>query len=75
MSGLTFAGIILGFIGSIILAFALVKSKDTIEEMIKTYPGHNPTLRKDLLKGRKVGLWGIGFLINGFLLQFIGYFF
>ncbi len=73
MNELTFAGSILGLIGSIILAFALVVSKNTIKEMVITYPGHNPTLRKELLKGRKVGLIGVGFLLCAFLLQLIGY--
>jgi len=70
---LAIIGLIFAFIGGLILAFTLFKAKDTIDEMSKTYWDFNPPFRNELWKERNRALWGILFLVGGFLLQLISY--
>lgn len=67
-------GIILVLIGSIILAIALLKSKNTIDKISQVWMfSYNPYFHEELLKDRRLGLWGISFLISGFTLQLVDY--
>jgi len=66
------AGLIITFTGSIILGFALIKSKSLIVGMAGTMFGSNPIVEKEYYKDRKLGIVGVGFLVFGFLIQIVG---
>ena len=72
---LNIIGLSFAFIGSIILALTIFRTKNTINEISSTYWDFNPPLRKELFKERKQSLWGILLLISGFLMQLISYIF
>ena len=73
MDWIMLAGLGLTAIGSFILGFTLFRAKNVINGMTVTLAGSNPIFRQELHKERGRGIWGISFLLSGFLIQAIGY--
>ena len=67
-------GLILDFIGALLFAIPLIKSKKTIEEESSTYIGYNPPLRKSMKRDRWLAIIGLSLLLLGFALQIIAVF-
>ncbi len=72
MDYINLIGLIIAFIGSIILCVALIKSKSVIRGMAATTWDSNPIAEKEYYKDRKLGIIGVGFLLSGFLAQIVG---
>jgi len=64
-------GLVLNFIGAILFAFPVIKSKKAIEDESSTYWGHNPPLRKAMQKETILGIIGLALLLIGFAMQII----
>lgn len=72
MKALILAGLILNFVGAVVLAIGLIKSPPEIEKESGTYRGQNPHLRKSMYHDRKAAIWGISIMALGFILSFLG---
>jgi len=66
-----FIGLLLDFIGALILAIPLLKSKKEIQKESGTYFGMNLYLSKAMLRDRILGVLGLIFFILGFGLQML----
>ncbi len=73
MDGIMLAGLCLTAIGSFVLGFTLFRAKNVIDGMSGTFFGSNPILKQELYKERNKAIWGIAFLLSGFLTQAISY--
>jgi len=62
-------GLVLNFIGTVILAFSLIKSNKTIKNESGTYYGGNQYIESSLIKNRRIAIVGLSFLAIGFILQ------
>ena len=69
---LQFVGLLLDFIGAVILAVSEIVSRKTISEISETYSGSNPHLKKHLEERNTYAIIGASMLITGFMLQLIG---
>jgi len=63
--------LLLDFIGALILAIPLLKSKKEIQKESGTYFGMNLYLSKAMLRDRILGVLGLIFFILGFGLQML----
>lgn len=71
IKNLNLIGLILNFIGSLIMGLGMIRSKNRIEKESGTYYDGNPYTKKFFYTDRKIGLLGIILLAIGFLLQLI----
>ncbi|MFH1598109.1 MAG: hypothetical protein ABIB97_03480 [Patescibacteria group bacterium] len=69
MKILTIIGLSLNFIGAIVLAFGLVKTKEQIRMESGTYYEENPHLKSSMYRDRKSAIIGIGVMAIGFLIS------
>jgi len=74
MGHLNIIGLVFNLLGSLILGFGMIRSKERIEKESTSYWDGNPYTKKYFYTDKKIGLWGIGFLLIGFLLQVISNF-
>lgn len=71
MKTLAILGLSFNFIGAIILAVGLVKTKNQIEKESDTYWDQNPHLKFSMYKDRKATILGISIMAIGFLMSLI----
>jgi len=64
-------GLILGIVGTIVMAQGLLLDDETIDRLSGTYFGANPHLKKKLKRDRRDTAIGLILLWTGFVLQFI----
>ena len=64
-------GLIFNFIGTVVLAFSLIKSNRTIEKESGTYFGGNQYIESSLIRNRRLAVIGLSFLAIGFALQLL----
>jgi hypothetical protein len=73
MNHLNLIGLVLNFVGSLILGFGMIRSKDRIEKESGSYWDENPHTKRFFYTDRKIGMFGIGLLSLGFLLQLVAF--
>ena len=71
MERINLFGLILSFAGSVILGLGMIRSSDRIEKESGMYWGGNPYTKQFFYADRKIGVFGVGLLGLGFLLQLV----
>ncbi|MEK7561744.1 MAG: hypothetical protein AAB541_02680 [Patescibacteria group bacterium] len=66
MDVINFVGIVLGFVGSVLLSAGLLMSREAAIDKETPFWGENPFKIKDVLASRNLALWGFSLLIAGF---------
>ncbi len=66
MDIINFIGLILGFIGSVLLSAGLLKSKEAAIDEETPFWGRNPFKIQDVLASRNLSLWGFSLFVAGF---------
>ena len=64
-------GLVLDFVGAILLAIPFIRSSKEIEEESSTYWGYSPPLRRAMKRENRLTKAGLIFLSIGFLLQIL----
>jgi len=68
---LNLTGLLFNFLGSLILGYSLLHSKEDINKISGTYYGGNNDLKNSLLRDRKLAICGLTILSTGFFLQLL----
>ena len=66
MDIINFVGLVLGFIGSVLLSAGLLKSKEAAIDEETPFWGENPFKVRDVLTSRSLALWGFALFVAGF---------
>jgi len=64
-------GLVLDFIGALLLAIPFIRTEREIEEESSTCAGYNPSLRRAMNRENRLTKAGLIFLSVGFLLQIL----
>ncbi len=65
MDIINFIGLILGFIGSILLSVGLLKSREAAIDEETPFWGKNPFKMQDILASRNLAMWGFSLFVAG----------
>lgn len=63
---LNLVGLVLGYLGSILLSAGLIKSKEEVIDEEKPFWGPNPFRIRSTLRSRQLGFMGVALLVAGF---------
>ncbi|HSX42721.1 MAG TPA: hypothetical protein VLF59_01410 [Candidatus Saccharimonadales bacterium] len=66
MDIINFVGLVLGFIGSVLLSAGLLKSKEAAIDEETPFWGENPFKMRGVLTSRSLALWGFALFVAGF---------
>ena len=70
MKVFTLAGLLLNFLGAVVLAVGFIKTPSQIKKESDTYRGQNPHIRKSMYRDRNAAILGISIMALGFALSF-----
>lgn len=66
MELINFIGLVLGFIGSVLLSAGLLKSREAAIDEETPFWGKNPFKIRDVVASRNLALWGFSLFVAGF---------
>jgi hypothetical protein len=66
---LNLIGLVLGYLGSILLSAGLIKSKEEVIDEEKPFWGPNPFRIRSTLRSRQLGFMGVALLVAGFAIS------